>query len=76
MSTIQQQLHEFEAFVNQRAQEGAESLSLDALMLEWYDSKNSHEIRAIIGNGLSDIELGKGRPASIVMSELRSQLDN
>ena len=74
MSTIQQQLHEFQAFVNQRSQSATDSVSLDALLLEWYDSKHSIQIQEIIQQGLADINQGKGRPANDVTTDLRNRL--
>ena len=50
-----------------------DEVELDDLLLQWYDSKDTESINAIIRQGLADIESGKGKPADDVSQELRSK---
>jgi len=73
MLDTQQQLEEFHQFALVRLTQIPDEVELDDLLLQWYDSKNTDSINAIIRQGLADIESGKGKPADDVSRELRSK---
>ena len=73
MFDTQQQLEEFHQFALGRLKQMPDEVELDDLLLQWYDSKDSESINAIIRQGLADIKSGKGKPADDVSRELRSK---
>ena len=73
MLDTQQQLEEFHQFALGRLRQLPDEVELDDLLLQWYDSKDSESINAIIRQGLADMESGKGKPADAVSRELRSK---
>jgi len=73
MLDTQQQLEEFHQFALVRLTQIPDEVELDDLLLQWYDSKDTEPINAIIRQGLADMESGKGKPADDVSRELRSK---
>jgi len=73
MLDTQQQLEEFHQFALVRLRQMPDEVELDDLLLQWYDSKDSDSINAIVRQGLADMESGKGKPAGDVSRELRSK---
>jgi hypothetical protein len=73
MLDTQQQLEEFHQFALVRLRQVPDEVELDDLLLQWYDLKASESINAIIRQGLTDIESGKGKPADAVSRDLRSK---
>ena len=73
MLDTQQQLEEFHQFALVRLTQIPDEVELDDLLLQWYDSKDTDSINAIIRQGLADMESGKGKPADDVSRELRSK---
>ena len=73
MLDTQQQLEEFHQFALRRLRQMPDEVELDDLLLQWYDSKDTESINAIICQGLEDMESCKGKPADDVSRELRSK---
>ena len=73
MLDTQQQLEEFHQFALVRLTQIPDEVELDDLLLQWYDSKDTDSINAIIRQGLADMESGKGKPVDDVSRELRSK---
>ncbi len=73
MGITQNQLDEFHQFAIGRLHGESDEVQLDELLLQWYDSKNKDGINATIREGLSDIEKGLGKPASVFADEIRGK---
>lgn len=74
MRVTQQDLDSFHCFAQQQRQNGgAESIEelFDLWRIEHPSPEEQAEIHAVIRQGLADIKAGRGRPAEVVMSELR-----
>jgi hypothetical protein len=73
MSSIRDDLHSFQKFVEERLAGKDVSASLDELFMQWHDRQSRSEINDAIRQGLADIEAGRFLPADEAMEKIRQQ---
>jgi len=73
MSSVQEDLQKFNAFVAQQLASGSKK-PLDELFSLWHDEHVREEVNAAIRRGLADVAAGRCRPADEAMDEIRREL--
>lgn len=73
MANTLEELESFHRFATRRLAGGATDSSLDELLMEWHDSRESDSIHAAIRRGLADIEAGRVEPSDVAMEQIRRE---
>jgi predicted transcriptional regulator len=74
MTVLERELRDFEHFVMSSSEGGNDELALEDYVCLWRAQQEQESTRAAIREGLDDLDAGRIRAASDVVSELREKL--
>jgi hypothetical protein len=71
MSSIRDDLDNFNQFAAERLAAGDSAASLDELFMQWHDRRDRDAIDRAIRRGLADVDAGRFKPADQAMETVR-----